>query len=181
MSKHATADFRQNRFKSHHHFDLENENFAQNPLILPTQFKALSRSCCLYYRRQIFPSFAVSLSFKMKCLTHFLSLAHKNSFFKTLRVNEWCGDNTEDNICFDLNLHSLTIQVKHASCVSEACDVIFAFVLRLKVQLHIQLLKMRSKYSHGICHFNPRKMVCLRFFTVRHWNAELSPRLSTNA
>ena len=71
----------------------------------------------------------------------------------------------EYNICFDLNLHSLTIQVKFASCVSEACDVIFAFVLRLKVQLHIQLLKMRSKYFHGIC----------------HWNAELSLRLSTNA
>ena len=28
MSKHATADFRQKRFKSHHHFVLESENFA---------------------------------------------------------------------------------------------------------------------------------------------------------
>ena len=46
--------------------------------------------------------------------------------------------NTEYNICFDLNLHSLTIQVKHASTVPEDCDVIFAFVLRLKVSLHIQ-------------------------------------------
>ena len=82
MSKHATADFRQNRFKSHHHFVLENENFTQNPLIQPTQFKALSRSCCLRYRRQIFPSFVVPLSFKMKCMTHFLSLAHTNSFLK---------------------------------------------------------------------------------------------------
>ena len=52
----------------------ENENFAQNPLILPAQFKALNTSCCLCYRRQIFPNFAVSLSFKMKCMTHFLSL-----------------------------------------------------------------------------------------------------------
>ena len=59
--------------------------------------------------------------------------------------------------------------------------MLYLLLLRLKVLLHIQLLKTKSKYSHGICHFNPRKMVCLRFFTVRHWNAELSPRLSTNA
>ena len=64
-------------------------------------------------------------------------LAHKKSIFKTLHANKWCGDNTKYNTCF-LNLHSLAIQVKHASCVSEACDVIFAFVLRLKVQSHIQ-------------------------------------------
>ena len=32
-----------------------------------------------------------------------------------------------------VTLHSLTIQMQHASCVPEACDVIFAFVLRLKV------------------------------------------------
>ena len=30
-----------------------------------------------------------------------------------LHANEWCRDSTELNICFDINLHSLTIQVKH--------------------------------------------------------------------
>ena len=54
------------------------------------------------------------------------------SRFKTFRANELCRENIELNICFDLNLHSLTIQVKHVSCVPEACAV-FAFVLRLKV------------------------------------------------
>ena len=45
-------------------------------------------------------------------------------FLFFLHANEWYRKGTELNICFDLNLHSLTIQVKHASRVPEACDVI---------------------------------------------------------
>ena len=117
MSELATADFRQKRFKSLLYFVSENENFAQNPLILPTLFKALSASSCLCYRRQNVPRFAVSLSFKMKCMTHFLSLLSpwliKIPFLKIcVQMND-----AKCNICFDLNLHSVTIQVKYASCV----------------------------------------------------------------
>ena len=117
MSELETADFKQKRFKSDLYFVSENENFAQNPLILPTQFKALRASCCLCYRRQNVPSFAVSLSFKMKCMTHFLSLLSlwliKIAFLKLcVQMND-----AEYNICFDLNLHSLTIQVNFAFCV----------------------------------------------------------------
>ena len=45
-----------------------------NILILPTQFKVCNTSCCLCYRRLNVSSFTVSLSFKRKCMTGFLSL-----------------------------------------------------------------------------------------------------------
>ena len=32
------------------------EMFAQNPLILPTKFKELNKSCCLSYRGKRFPA-----------------------------------------------------------------------------------------------------------------------------
>ena len=61
-------------FKTYHHFVSENESFVQNPEIQPTQLKALSTSCYCCCRRETFPSFTASLSFKMKCMTGFLPL-----------------------------------------------------------------------------------------------------------
>ena len=116
---------------------LMNENFPQNPLSLPTQFKVLRKSCCLCYRRQNVSSFTISLPFEMKCMTGFLSLLSlwpiNISPFITLPANVWYRHNTGCSICFDLNKHSLTIQVNRASCVPEACDVIFA--LRYDIEI----------------------------------------------
>ena len=92
-------------FKIYHHFVSENGSFVQNPVIQPTQLKGLSTSCCWCYRRETFPSFTASLSFKMKCMTGFLSLfSHwllNKSRFKPLHANKGCRENTELNICFN--------------------------------------------------------------------------------
>ena len=104
-NEHATDDSRQIEFKTYHHFVSENQSFVQNLVIQPTQLKALSTSCCCCYRRETFPSFTASLSFKMKCTTGFLSLfSHwllNKSRFKPLHANKGCRENTELNICFD--------------------------------------------------------------------------------
>ena len=60
-----------------------------------------------------------------------VALADKQVPFKTLHANEWRRENKEWNICFDLNLHSLTIQVKHTSRVPKAGDVSFVVPLRV--------------------------------------------------
>ena len=70
-----------------------------------------------------------------------------------MHTNESCRENTELNICFDVNSQPLTMQIKQASCVPEACDVIFALVLRLKfgktkqkINLWVSKEKLRSTF-----------------------------------
>ena len=66
-------------------------------------------------------------------LSSFVVTLAKNKFsLKTLHTSESCREITELNICFDVNSQPLTMQIKQASCVPEAYDVILALVVRLK-------------------------------------------------
>ena len=56
-----------------------------------------------------------------------------------------CRENTELNICSDLKLHSLTIQMKDASCVPQTCDAIFFCSTPQCVITLSRLRKMISK------------------------------------
>ena len=60
------------------------------------------------------------------------------SRFKTFRANELCRENIELNICFDLNLYSLTIQVHETRflCARSLCCICFCSTPQSA--LHIQ-------------------------------------------